>query len=307
MSVLEQNSRRKMMLGQDGNSLTTLLIINAVIFVLINFVKIVYLLTGETETLFITQVLNWFTLPADPAAFATQPWTLLTYMFAHYSIWLLISNLLWLWCFGYILQDLTGNKKIIPIYLYGGFVGGIFFLLAISAFPELRNNITNLAQMTGAGPATMALAIATTAMSPKYKIFPFISGGIPLWILTTVFVLIHFATSGLAQPAFALAEAAGGLMGYLFVWQMQKGNDWSDWMINLANWTDDLFNPEKKHKKKTEKQRLFYKATQQPYQKTPQVTQQRIDELLDKINQKGYHSLADEEKEFLKKASKEEF
>lgn len=296
-----------MLLGQDGNSLTTLLIINVVVFVLINFVKIIYLLTGETEALFISQVLNWFTLPADPAVFATRPWTLLTYMFAHHSIWLLISNLLWLWCFGYILQGLTGNKKIIPIYLYGGFVGGIFFLLVISAFPELRNNITSLAQMTGAGPATMALAIATTAMSPKYKIFPFISGGIPLWILTSVFVLIHFATNGLAQPAFALAEAAGGLMGYLFVWQMQKGNDWSDWMINLANWTDDLFNPEKKHQKKTEKQRLFYKATQQPYQKTPQVTQQRIDELLDKINQKGYSSLADEEKEFLKKASKEEF
>lgn len=296
-----------MILGQEGNSLTTLLIINIVAFVLLNFVKIVYLLTGDTEAGFTQQVLNWFTLPANPAILATRPWTLLTYMFTHYNIWLLISNLLWLWCFGYILQDLTGNKKLIPIYLYGGLAGGIFFMLTISAFPGLRANILSIAPMMGAGPATVALAVATTAISPKYKIFPLINGGIPLWVLSAIFVLIHFTTSGVSHPGFAAADVAGGLMGYVFVWQMQKGNDWSDWMINFTYWIDDLFNPEKKHRKSVEKQRLFYKTTKQPFQKTPHVTQQRIDELLDKINQKGYHFLSDEEKDFLKKASKEEF
>lgn len=307
MSVLEQNSRRKLMLGQEGNSLTTLLIINIVAFVILNFVKIVYLLTGDTEAAFIQEVLNWFTLPANPAILATRPWTLLTYMFTHYSIWLLISNLLWLWCFGYILQDLTGNKKLIPIYLYGGLAGGIFFMLTISAFPGLRANIANVAPMMGAGPATIALAISTAVISPKYKIFPLINGGIPLWILSAIFVVIHFTTSGISHPGFAAADVAGGLMGFVFVWQMKKGNDWSDWMINFANWVNDLFNPEKKHRKSVEKQRLYYKSTQQPFQKTPHVTQQRIDDLLDKINQKGYNFLSDEEKDFLKKASKEEF
>ena len=307
MSVLEQNSRRKLMLGQEGNSLTTLLIINIVAFVILNFVKIVYLLTGDTEAVFTQHVLNWFTLPANPAILATRPWTLLTYMFTHYGIWLLISNLLWLWCFGYILQDLTGNKKLIPIYLYGGLAGGIFFMLTISAFPGLRANIANVAPMMGAGPATIALAISTAVISPKYKIFPLINGGIPLWILSAIFVVIHFTTSGISHPGFAAADVAGGLMGFVFVWQMKKGNDWSDWMINLVNWVNDLFNPEKKHRKSVEKQRLYYKSTQQPFQKTPHVTQQRIDDLLDKINQKGYNFLSDEEKDFLKKASKEEF
>lgn len=296
-----------MILGQEGNSLTTLLIINIVAFVILNFVKIVYLMTGDTEAAFTQQVLNWFTLPANPAILATRPWTLITYMFTHYSIWLLISNLLWLWCFGYILQDLTGNKKLIPIYLYGGLAGGIFFMLTISAFPGLRANIANIAPMMGAGPATIALAISTAVISPKYKIFPLINGGIPLWILSAIFVLIHFTTSGISHAGFAAADVAGGLMGYVFVWQMKKGNDWSEWMINLVHWVDDLFNPEKKHRKSVEKQRLYYKTKQQPFQKTPHVTQQRIDELLDKINQKGYNFLSDEEKEFLKKASKEEF
>ena len=37
-----------------------------------------------------------------------------------------------------------------------------------------------------------------------------------------------------------------------------------------------------------------------------EVTQNRLDEILDKINQKGYHFLTDEEKSFLKKASEDE-
>ncbi len=44
MSVLEQNSRKRMMLGQDGNSLTLLIILNAIIFVLLSFIKVIYLL-----------------------------------------------------------------------------------------------------------------------------------------------------------------------------------------------------------------------------------------------------------------------
>ena len=39
---------------------------------------------------------------------------------------------------------------------------------------------------------------------------------------------------------------------------------------------------------------------------TPQDTQEKIDALLDKINQQGYQFLTNEEKAFLKKASKED-
>ena len=51
---------------------------------------------------------------------------------------------------------------------------------------------------------------------------------------------------------------------------------------------------------------LFYKKEKQPFSKKPNLTQQRIDAILDKINQQGYHSLTAEEKELLNKASKEE-
>ncbi|HZI00568.1 MAG TPA: DUF6576 domain-containing protein, partial [Flavisolibacter sp.] len=77
------------------------------------------------------------------------------------------------------------------------------------------------------------------------------------------------------------------------------------WINNFFDWVNNLFNPDKPKKGKVVKSQLFYKATVKPFTKTPLVTQQRIDELLDKINQKGYQSLSEEEKEFLKRASAE--
>jgi hypothetical protein len=44
----------------------------------------------------------------------------------------------------------------------------------------------------------------------------------------------------------------------------------------------------------------------QPFKKANIITQQRIDEILDKISQKGYHSLTEDEKEMLKRASQED-
>ncbi len=307
MSVLEQNSRKRMMLGQDGNSLTLLIILNAIIFVLLFFIKVLYLTNKSTEAIFNEQVLTWAVVPSQPQLIATRPWTLLLYMFTHIEVLRLFSNLLWLWSFGYILQDLSGNKKLIPLYLYGGVAGSIFFLITINLIPSLQGNIGSYEPLIGAGPSLMAIAVASTALAPNYKIFPLISGGIPLWALSIAFVLISFGTVGLSNPGQAAALVAGGLTGYAFVWQLSKGNDWGQWMNNLATWADDLFNPEKKQQvQKPPKQQLYYKSTQKPFEKTPLVTQQRVDDLLDKIHQKGYNSLSEDEKEFLKKASREE-
>ncbi|WP_207492002.1 rhomboid family intramembrane serine protease [Aridibaculum aurantiacum] len=305
MSVLEQDSRRKTLLGEDGNALTMLLIFNAIIFVAVGFVKVLYLLNDRAEADFLKEIVSWIAVPAAADVFASRPWTLISYMFSHVSLWHFISNMLWLWGFGFILNDLAGSKKVVPLFLYGGLVGSVVFILTINLIPALRESVQVKSTLLGAGPALMAIAIGTTTFSPRYKIFPMINGGIPLWIFTAIFVAIHLATIGAGIGA-AAAYVAAGAMGFVFVQQLKQGNDWGQWMSDFVNWLNDLFNPEKKHSPKTMKHQLFYKADQKPFERTPHITQQRVDELLDKIHQKGYFSLTDEEKDFLKKAAKEE-
>jgi membrane associated rhomboid family serine protease len=298
MSVTERNKKR-LLLGQDNNALTWLIIINSIVFVVLLFIKLIYQVSSDNGLIsFQTQIADWFALPASGSKLLVRPWTIISYMFSHDNLWYLISSLLWLWCFGYILQELAGNNKLFPIYLYGGLVGGIIFIASANLLPFLRTDVQFLS-VTGAAPAVFAIAVATTALAPDYRLFPQLNGGIPLWVLTIVYVAIDFATIGSENGAITISHIAAGGAGFLFVKQLKKGNDLGLWMNNFANWINDLFNPEKKFKTN----QLYYKPTRKPYQKTLQVTQQRLDEILDKINQQGYQLLTEDEKEFLKKAS----
>ncbi len=78
-------------------------------------------------------------------------------------------------------------------------------------------------------------------------------------------------------------------------------------MNRFFSWITNLFNPEKKEWKKTAKKEYFYntKGTL-PFKKVSNITQKRIDEILDKINTHGYRLLTEEEKEILKRASEDE-
>lgn len=304
MAVMEQSKRNRMLLGQDNNSLTWLIILNAVVFVLLIFIQIIYRLSDIPLELYFTQVRSWFTLPAEPGQLLTRPWTILTYMFTHDGVWAIIGSVLWLWAFGFILQDLSGNKRLVPIYLYGGVAGAVCFLLTTNLIPALHHGVSP--DLSGAGAALMAIAVATTTLAPGYRLFTMLNGGIPLWVLTLIFVIIDYAGIAGSSPGVAFAHLGGAAIGFVYMKQLGKGNDWGEWMFSVVDWVDSLFNPEKKHNKIPASQRHFYKANRTPFEKRSNITQQRVDDLLDKINQHGYSSLSDEEKEFLKRASEQQ-
>jgi membrane associated rhomboid family serine protease len=292
----------KILLGQDDNTLVLLFAVNMIMFVSLHIISTVYQLSDTPMEFFQKQVLDWLVLPSATDSLATRPWTVITYMFTHYSFWHLVSSMLWLWCFGFILQDLAGNNKLIPVYLYGGFVGAACFVLTANLLP----GGTAIGPMLGASAAVMAVAVATTMLAPDYRIFPMIGGGIPLWVLTLVFVAIDFSTVGKGNAPIAMAHLGAGLIGFFFVHQMKRGRDWSAWMINFVNWLNDLFHPEKKQKGNAARERLHYQTDRKPFEKKANITQQKLDDILDKINREGYDLLTEEEKDFLKRASKEE-
>jgi membrane associated rhomboid family serine protease len=295
-----------MTLGHDGNSLIMLIAIIALVFCIFKFIYITYYLSGLSQDSFYKNIFNWFILPAEVNKLPERPWTVITYMFMHDGVFHMLGNVLWLWAFGYILQDLAGNSKLVPLFLYGGVAGAFLFILANNLFPVLSSHIQGRT-LEGASAGVMAIAIATTAIAPGYRIFPMLNGGIPLWVLTVIFVIIDFASIPSQNGGGHIAHIGGAIIGLIFVIQLKKGRDWSLWMNSFFNWAANLFNPEKKEWKKTAKKEHYYKTKgTQPYKKVPNVTQKRIDEILDKINQQGYRFLSDEEKEILKRASEDE-
>ena len=295
-----------MILGQDGNSLVMMMAILALVFCIFKFLYIAYYLSGYSFDSYYRNIFDWFILPAEVDKLAARPWTILTYMFMHDGVFHLLGNVLWLWAFGYILQDLAGNNKLVPLFLYGGFAGALLFILCNNLFPGLASKIDGRT-LQGASAGVMAIAIATTTLAPDYRVFPLLNGGIPLWVITIIFVIIDFASIPTQNGGGHIAHLGGAAIGFLFVLQLRKGNDWSAWLNRFFSWCSNLFNPDKKEWKKTARKDNYYNTHgTQPYKKVPNVTQKRIDEILDKINQQGYRFLTDEEKEILKRASEDE-
>lgn len=309
MSYTETSTKQRLTLGDSKNALTRLIVINLVVFITIALSKVFYYYLYRTEEdvnrFFTEDVLPLAVLSSDLSTLASKPWTVLTAMFTHIGFWMTLANILWLWIFGYIMQDLTGNRKIVPLYIYGGLAGVVGFLL--TAGLTRSADYIPVSMYYGSAASILAIAVATTLVSPGYRIFPMLGGGLPVWILTAFYTVVSVATVPNYRIEVFVPLLAGALTGYLFIWFVKRGYDWSDWMSNFFDWVNNLFNPDKPRKGAPAiKDQLFYKAGNTPYKKTPHVTMQRVDEILDKINQQGYNSLTAEEKDILRRAGEDD-
>jgi membrane associated rhomboid family serine protease len=297
--------KQRFTLGQPDNALMWLFVFNVIFFLVLATIKVAVSVNDNSDAVFYSEVVNWFYLPAAVSKLANRPWTVLTFMFSDVELFRAISNMLWLWAFGGILQNLTGNKKLIPVYLYGGFAGAVFFIAASYLIPS-NKVIIDSANLLGANVAVLAVAVAATMIAPNYRFFRHIRGGIPIWVLTVIYIAVDLAGVAAGPAAQAIAHIGGALGGFLFVILLKKGIDGSVWMNNLYSWFINLFNPDKNKERNSIKEKVFYNTgNRSPYKKTSNVTGQRIDEILDKINQKGYSYLTKEEKDILKRASED--
>ena len=300
-----KNPKKGMLLGDDGNAMVALFAINIIFFLLLMLIQVAYYYMQQSTAVYNAEIVQWFALPASITKLSERPWTIVTYMFSDtgLNIIRLISNMIWLWAFGYLLQQMAGNDKLIPIYIYGGLLGGIVFIAAHYIIPPLQPS-TNTSVLLGANAGTLAVAMATTTLSPDYRFFTQIRKGIPIWVLMSIYIIIDFAGIADKGAAYSLSHLGGALAGFLFVVFLRRGRDGSLWMNQFYTWLMNLFNPYKKPSKEKIKETVFYNTgKRKPFEKTTNITQQRVDEILDKISQKGYHFLTEEEKDILKKAS----
>jgi membrane associated rhomboid family serine protease len=289
-----------------SNPLIMLVIINVMFFILLHFIKSIYNFSRLPEGLFMQHVHDWFVVPGKASLFLQRPWVLFTAMFSQMNLILMISNMFWLWTFGYILQDLIGERRVFPLYFYSGLTASLVFLFMFNAIPQygtLASSIT----YSGATASILGVAVAATVISPQYRLFPMIGNGIPLWLLTVAFMIIDLASISASSYMF-FVHGAAGLIGFLFARALLRGSDWSAWMNNLYERITHLFQPRGTTRKRmVRKEEVFYNTRgKQPFVRKGNVTQQRIDEILDKINQKGYQKLTEEERDLLRRASEGE-
>lgn len=297
-----KNKKKSFSLGQANNAVMAVVALNVIFFLLLLTLQVVYYFYQQSTEAYNQSVVQWFELPANFSRFIERPWTILTFMFSDTSTGLmrLISNMVWFWAFGSILQQASGNDKIIPVYIYGGLLGALFFIIG-SRLISVDNNTLSL---VGANASVLAVATTATFLAPDYRFFTHIRNGIPVWVLLVLYFIIDSFSITASIGIIAFVHLGGIIAGLLFVVLFKKGIDGSVWMNKFYFWITQVFTP-KQNIQSSVKQKHFYNTgNQEPYHKL--VNQQMIDSILDKINAKGYDSLSEEEKECLKKAADED-
>lgn len=189
----------------NNRDLTLLIAANVALALLLWAVVIVAEFTGrETSPLYFLCA-----LPSDPLLFASHPWTLLTYMFVHFSPLHLLFNMLWLFWFGGMLSDVERGMAPVWLFMAGGAAGGVFYLAG-----SALSGYTPGAFLTGSSAAVLAVMCATATRMPDRTVRLFLFGEVRLKWIAAVCVILTLAGSGSAVPTLS-AHVAGALTGVI--------------------------------------------------------------------------------------------
>lgn len=290
MSTLWQNIQHKIL--RSGNNIRLLISINVAVFLVINISAVIeQLLThfGGSKILQFTD--EYLRMSAHLPTLLKHFWTPLTYMFMHAGVLHILFNMLWLYWMGQIFEEYLGNKRTIGLYLMGGLAGALFYVLAFNLLPGFTSiNAVQGSVIVGASASVMAIVVATATLLPDYTISLILIGPVKLKWLVFAILVLDFLGIASSNAGGEIAHLGGALMGFIYIKQLQRGNDWVGGIAKL-------FKP--KPKLKVVSNNMGSGSSGYP-------RQDEIDRILDKISQSGYNSLSRQERETLKRASKQD-
>ena len=232
-----------------------------------------------------------------------KPWTLVSYSFFHSGFFHILSNMLMLNFVGKQFVTYFTQKQLLGLYILGGIVGGLIYIVSYETLPLLANQH---ALLVGASASVMAILWALTTYQPLMEVRLMLIGTIKLWHIAVVFLIIDLVQLPMSNTGGHLAHLGGAFFGFLFIKLLQNGTDLTLFVNKIIDSFLGLFTPNKatpfKKVHRNPKPINTVKTTSKIV--TKDKTQQQIDEVLDKISQSGYDSLSQQEKEFLFKAGK---
>ena len=293
---------------RHGSIITKLLIINIGIFAIQSIIFLFFTLSGNGVRF--ESFLEWFYFPKNIISaegvndLLHKPWSIFTYQFLHEptGIFHILFNMLYLFFFGRILIDFLNRKYILPLYLTGGIIGAILFMITYNFAPIFQ---TTDAVLLGASASILAIVVAAATLAPDYTVFLILIGPVKLKYIALIAVLIDIVSISAGDNAGGhIAHIGGALTGYFYIRSYQRGRNWFGWWPRFEEWVGGLF--ERKKPKV-----VYVNQKQKPGTPSAAKTtkskdnQKRMDEILDKIAQSGYNSLTKAEKEFLFKISNE--
>ncbi len=288
---------------QTGGMHIRLLFVNALVFLFINILKVIGRLISPELLSSIDDLLNQvFTLKASFYGFIMAPWGILTSIFAHFTFFHFLFNMIFLFFVGKMFEHFFGAKKLLLIYVFGGIAGGVLEILAHELFPAIA---TQTSVIVGASGSIMAIFIAIAVYRPQLEVKLFGTFGVKIIILAGLYFVYDLISIGNDDGTAHFAHLGGAIFGYLAV---QKVNTSKNLLVRLERVFQTISSKFRAPfgKKKT-KMKVEYggkRKTDEEFNTEKIAKQKKIDAILDKISKSGYESLSSKEKDFLFDQSK---
>lgn len=255
------------------------------------------------------QYIRLFALSVDGLK-SGHVWQFFTFQFMHGGIWHLLGNSLVIFFFGRSLEQDYGRATFLRVYFTGGVVGGLVQILFGVLSPQFFGGPT-----IGASAGAFAILTAYCVLDPHRRItllIFFIPVTIPAWLLMVG--QIAFITMGIIapEPRNAIAHGAhlGGLItGVLWVKYYVRGRGWSSIpFLGRISLPKIVIKRQSKSQTSarsaagTATRRVVVVHSDEPDDFTnAEFISRQIDPILDKIRDKGIHSLTDKERKILEK------
>ncbi|RMD90392.1 MAG: rhomboid family intramembrane serine protease [Calditrichaeota bacterium] len=227
-------------------------------------------------------LIKWFGMHPKWVYSKFQIWQVFTYMFLHAQgeIWHLLFNMFVLWMFGCEVERTLGTREFVKYYLLCGVGAGIFHLIW---------NFHSTIPVVGASGAIYGVMVAFAVLFPERLITLLLFLILPVQIRAKVLVMI-FAGISLFLGVFGgpdgvahFAHLGGMLVGFVYLKL--------DWRLDyLGTWI-----------RRQRESRKMIKTIKK--RQAIERIRERVDQILDKINEVGYDNLTEEEKRILKEAS----
>lgn len=282
--------------GYDNNAVLKLVFFLAGAYIMLALTWAVFRIVTITNTNFEIYIVPNISLP-QVSAFPQKWWTVFVYGIIHVpnTFMNMLTNMLWLYCFGSVVQMLVGKNHIVPLFLYSIVCGGLFYLGA----QYLPGELGKAPQyMTGPQAGMLGMCAAAVTLSPNYRFYLTETFSVPILVVAGIFVLLMAMATGYYLPV-AILMAGGALMGMIYVKLLKAGYRPGAWMYNLGNKLESMVTPNNEAIARRKGKQIDLG------QQTKREAESRVDEILDKINRKGYNSLSTEEKEILRKAGQQ--
>jgi membrane associated rhomboid family serine protease len=280
-----------------------LLVINMIVFVLIKLYSIATLLifhsTPVMQSKAFQGLVDLLAMPYEFSELLTHFYTPITYMFVHLDFLHVLFNMLALYFFGNVFTSTLDEKKVWPLYIFGGLAGALisFTTQYIPAFQGLSQH----GHLVGASASIMSILVATAIMNPNLPMQLFFVGEVKLKYVAVFYVLIDLASISSGKNLGGHTAHFGGmLMGIVAAYGWKKGFDITAGWGWLSDKIKSVF-LQKKSKMKVVRGRPLSDDQFNTIRKEKEIT---LDQILDKINKKGIDSLTPKEKELLDKFSR---